>query len=539
MSEIARLHARGLIPEGQKTLFNSLMNDILTRHMQPQDPYEIAALLESMGWNDQRARKEFGMDDVFELADELWKAVQDKIVYTSFSKIEKPGMMETVAELLRAFLRGVIFALPMAISVISMLTLKFSLWSFENLSVELATSIAIGTILSFMTVGGFTQAIARRGFFYIIQGHYHLARRTTYLFIRIGFIVSLVLSGIILITDIFFTLFPYRMLFYIVAYFVLLNSIWLTVTAMYILRREITFTVFIILGIALVYVLYSILGMDIIWAQLLAILVISVLSAILIKYYFQLDERKSQKRAMTNLPRFSITIYTTMHYFFYGFLYFTFLFIDRIVAWSTNNVYMPYVIWFRGEYEIGLDFALLMLVLPMGFCEVSVSWLMRDLEAGQKMYMAKEISRMNNNYLLMYFRTQGLHIVNAVISGFIIYGVAYYLDHQYYLVNGKSFLASEVTQFVLVWAIVAYSVLSVFLMNAVILFALSQPYKMINALIPGLIVNFIIGFLLSRWVGYHYAVFGLLAGSLLAAVLSTLNITKVLKKLDYYLYSAS
>ncbi|MBP1154242.1 MULTISPECIES: hypothetical protein [unclassified Paenibacillus] len=539
MSEIVKVHAKGLVREEQRELFNVLMKDILNRHLQPQDMNEVAALLESMGWNDQRTSKEFGMNNVFELAEVLWNAIQDKIVYSPFSNVDKPAVLSTVLELLRAFLRGVIFALPMAISVLSMLTLKFSLWSNENLSVELATSIAIGTILSFMTVGGFTQAIARRGFFYIIQGHYHLARRTTYLFIRIGFIVSLALSAIILITDIFFTLFPYRMLFYIVAYFILLSSIWLTVTVMYILRREITFTVFIILGIAIVYVFYKILGMDIIWAQLLAILIISLLSAILIKYYFELDERKSKKTGISHLPRFSITVYTTMHYFFYGFLYFTFLFIDRIVAWSTNNVYMPYVIWFRGEYEIGLDFALLMLVLPMGFCEVSVSWLMKDLEAGQKVYKGSQTSKMNNNYLLMYFRTQGLHVLNAVISGFIIYGVAYYLDHQYYLANGKSFLSSEITQFVLVWALVAYTVLSVFLMNAVILFALSQPYKIINALVPGLIVNFIIGFLLSRWVGYHYAVSGLLAGSVVTAVLSTLNITKVLKKLDYYLYSAS
>ncbi|WP_438448551.1 hypothetical protein [Gorillibacterium sp. sgz5001074] len=538
MSESIRLEPLGLHRQDQMTVFNALMDDVLERQGRLQDSYEIAAILESMGWNDRRVRREFGFSDVFGLAEAMWIAVQDKLVHTDVPQTGNKGWLASAAELSRAFLRGVIFALPMAISVFSMLTLKFSLWSYENLSVELATSIAIGTILSFMTVGGFTQAIARRGFFYMIQGQYQLARRNTYLFIRVGFIVAIAVALLMLVLDLLFTLFPYRMLVYIVAYYVLLNSIWLTVTVMYILRREITFTALIMLGIAVVYVLYKILGMDIIYAQLLAISLVSVLGILLIGIFFRHDEKKMRLKPAP-LPRMSIMIYSTMHYFFYGFLYFTFLYIDRVMAWSTSSVYMPYIIWFRGEYELGLDFALLMLVLPMGFCEVSVSWLMKDLEAGQKMFMGSRTGDMNKKYRRLYLRTQVMHVAVSVISAVMIYYAATVLDHYYDLANGKSFLASSVTRFVLFWALASYTVLSVFLMNAVILFALSQPVKMNKALLPGIIANFIIGFLLSRWVGYEYAIFGLLAGSLLAAVLSSIQVMSVIKRLDYYLYSAS
>ncbi|WP_281885337.1 hypothetical protein [Paenibacillus sp. YYML68] len=537
MSNVVPINASASLYENGA--FRGLVQEVLERHLQPQDRYEVAAILESIGWSDRRAADTFGVQDVFGLADAIWDSIRDNIQYSSFSKAEELSWRQKLYELLRAFLRGTIFALPMAISVISMLTLKFSLWSFENLSVELATSIAIGTILSFMTVGGFTQAIARRGFFYILQGHYMLASRTTFFFIKVGFVLCLVMAVLILAVDMLFTLFPYRMLFHILAYFILLTGIWITVTVMYILKKELYFTGIIVLGIFLVYVLYKILGIDIIFSQLVALTIVSLLCMLLIMRLFRQAEKKAGPTTVSVMPRVSITIYSAMHYFFYGFLYFTFIYIDRIVAWSTNNTYMPYVIWFRGEYEVGMDFALLMLMIPLGISEVNISWFMRKLEAEQKKYMADEAEKMNRFFLRRYIRTQLLQVVTAIGSAILVFWLFHYASNNYFLENAQGFLASEVTQFVLVWALVAYAVLSVFLLNAVILFSLSQPTKINKALIIGLIVNFVVGFLLSRWVDYHYAIFGLLAGSLVVAVLSTINLMKLIKKLDYYLYAAS
>lgn len=163
--------------QAQEDLFNSLIEQILEKNIQPQDHFEIAALLESMGWSDHRAAREFGVKDIFDLANQIWEAVQLRIVYSPFSKPLQQNRMNRFYEMIKNFLRGLIFAFPMAISVIAMLNLKFSLWSYHYLSLEQATSIAIGTILSFVLVGGFTQAIARRGFFYIIQGNYNLAKK--------------------------------------------------------------------------------------------------------------------------------------------------------------------------------------------------------------------------------------------------------------------------------------------------------------------------------------------------------------------------
>ena len=46
-------------------------------------------------------------------------------------------------------------------------------------------------------------------------------------------------------------------------------------------------------------------------------------------------------------------------YFAYGLVYFSFLFADRIMAWTGRADYRQYFFWFQADYEVGLNWALL------------------------------------------------------------------------------------------------------------------------------------------------------------------------------------
>jgi len=518
--------------------FVQLLDEVLETHLHPQDSYEIAALLESMGWNDDRAAKEFGVKDIFDLADQMWDALQTKIGYKQFSDEEKQSTSFLLITMIRSFLRGLIFAFPMAISIAAMLNLKFSLWSYQYLSLEQATSIAIGTILSFVLVGGFTQAIARRGYFYMIQGYYNLARKNTFIFIGIGFVMCFLFSLLIIVLNVIFNLFSYDMLFLIVVFFFFLTSIWLSVTVMYVLKKEIVFTGLIIFGIFLVYVFFVLFEINIIISQLISLTIVSICSLLLVLFFFKAAAKRNEKE-VSKLPRFSITLYTVWPYFFYGFLYFSFLFIDRVNAWSKNEEFMPYVIWFRGQYELGLDFALLTIIIPMGVSEVVVNRLMFDLESSQKNYLASESHKLYDKFLKVYKRMTFFILISSVISSFLIYRLIVWYNDVSIRMNNENILENEVTVFVLFWGIVSYGILAFSLMNIVILFALSQPNRVLKAIIPALLTNMIVGFLLSRWFDYHFAVFGLFIGSILLFYLTTKAVVEVLKNLDYYLYAAS
>ncbi len=523
----------------QQEELKQLLRKIKERRVQPEDRYEIAAILESTGWNDDRASRTFGVDGIFELASLLWDMSKTNIIFTPFNRVEKMSFPELLRIIIGNFLRGAIFALPMAISVFSMITLRFSLWSYENLTVEIATSIAIGTILSFVTVGGFTQAIARRGFFYIIQGYYGMARRVTFYFIFLGTVACAALSGIVFFLNALFNLFPYNMLLITILYYFILNTIWLSVTVMYILRKEILFSGLIVVGIFIVYVLFVGFHINMIVSQLISLLFVSFLGIGLSLYFFKKAEAKAEKGIEPKLPKMSVTIYNTMPYFLYGILYFLFLFIDRIVAWSVDNAFHSYFIWFRGDYELGLDFSLLVLIIPMGINEVVLSRFMNNIQLSQKSYLGQDIHNMNAVYIRQYFvRVIIIFAVSVASAAGLYYALSVFMD-IFNPAMGSIIYENPVTHFVFLLSLIAYVFLAIALMNAVTLFSLSQPHKVVRSITPAVMTNLVTGFVLSRWFGYEYAVVGLVVGSVVFVILSSIQVYSVLRKLDYYMYAAS
>jgi hypothetical protein len=60
----------------------------------------------------------------------------------------------------------------------------------------------------------------------------------------------------------------------------------------------------------------------------------------------------------------------------------------------------------------------------------------------------------------------------------------------------------------------------------------------VPALLAALLVNAVVGWQLSREESYWMAVVGLAAGALVFAVATTVAALRVLRRLDYYYYSA-
>src|SRR5579875_163285 len=93
---------------------------ILERHLNPEDIYEIAAILESMGWSDARVQRQFGKSDVFDLARTLQCLKNDEVGMQSHPADAEAPFWNLILDSLRQFLRGMIFALPMILSIASM-----------------------------------------------------------------------------------------------------------------------------------------------------------------------------------------------------------------------------------------------------------------------------------------------------------------------------------------------------------------------------------------------------------------------------------
>lgn len=519
--------------------FAQLWQQIMDKHLNPEDDFEVAALLESLGWTDERASRQFGVTDVFELASDLRRMNRRPVEVIANEYIESEPLHRVIRDGVREFFRGVVFALPMVMSMAAMLLLRFSLWSYQYLSTRLATAIAVGTILSFLTVGGFMQAMARQGYFYLFQGYYKMMQRVTFRFIAMGVGISLLVSIIIIVLDIVFPELPMDMLIVAIGYYMVLNAIWLAVAVLYIIRREIVFTGLLGVGILLVFVGFELFHINILISQLIAMLVISVLAVTLLNYFFKKDQREHERGINPPLPRLAVTMYSVGPYFIYGLLYFALLFCDRVISWSTNSSAEQFIIWFRGDYELGLDFALLTLIIPMGLSEIVVSRLMSRMWRCQRNFPAEKYRELNDGFARQYNRHVLIMSLISVVTAITVYFfIEWMLRHYMYRLPGHIRLTSIGT-FVFVIALISYTILAVGLLHSVVMFSLSRPDLVLRPILMAVGVDFAVGFLLTRWIGYQQAVWGLFAGCLFFTIVTTRNAKHVIKSLDYHMYLLS
>jgi hypothetical protein len=216
-------------------------------------------------------------------------------------------------------------------------------------------------------------------------------------------------------------------------------------------------------------------------------------------------------------------------YFAYGVVYFIFLFVDRVLAWSSHDIYMPYVVWFRGEYELGMDYAMAALVFPLGVVEDVIRRYSEGLVISQKSYSAARSKVFDELYLKQYTKNLISYAAMSWVSGLIVWAIIdlIYVNRWF----ADTFYTSAVTMFVFRWGIVGYC--------SLVLFSLSVPNPVLNAAAVALIVDIGVGFVLSRLVSYTWAVFGFVIGAAVFALLTTRAVRRVLRNLDFYLYAAS
>lgn len=102
----------------------------------------------------------------------------------------------------------------------------------------------------------------------------------------------------------------------------------------------------------------------------------------------------------------------------------------------------------------------------------------------------------------------------------------------------RDFFANPMTTRVFWIASIAYLFLNIGLLHSLFFFTLSKPIFAMYSILSGLVVNFVVGYLCSRVIALEYATVGLLAGSIVFAVISGIMARQFFNKLDYYYYSA-
>lgn len=502
----------------------------------PMDAYAVTSTLESLGWRDIDARDKFNKKDLFELGTDIYGKCIEQPAKTNTFKLnqEREGPFRNFVV---HFSQGAFYILPIIGQILALFFFRFSLWASLDFTEAQATTVAMGTIFSFVITGGFMQSIGRDTIHYLSMENLLLVKKSYYKQLWTGTKVVCLLAISFVLLNFLFPFFTFQMAVVITIYFVLLSLLWLSLSILYVVKHYAAILVITLVGIGPVYFVMHHTHWGIYTAHFTGLFTAILLSLI---YGYEVLHRKTRGlKSSLKLPKRSIMAYVLSPYFLVGFLYFTFLFIDRIAAWSTfSRDPSPFLIWFKTPYELGMDWALASLLFTVAMLEYIIERFSKLLIPKQAQTFARNSARFNKAFIHFYKKHLLLFVLTGAFSILVSYFAISRLQVFSHLEIVNDFFSSHVTFFVFYFAAAAYFFLAMGLLNCLAFFTLSRPFFAIKAISVSIVVDVAVGILFSRQFGYEYAVVGLLAGAITFATITTIYVRKFLSNLDYYYYSA-
>ncbi|MCF6173352.1 MAG: hypothetical protein L3J44_06170 [Campylobacteraceae bacterium] len=515
---------------------SSLYNNITKDRGKPLDFWEIAALLEIYGIRDVDAKKDYGFDTVFDMGKYMMQYVETKS-YPVKSLVKWEELPSFRVRIFKNYIRGLAFAMPMFVQIFFTLSIGYAIWSGINMDKTKATVIALGTFLALIVTGASAQAIGRKGLFYLKQNEMILASNVTKVLFNVGLVLVFIVGIVLMLFNFFFEILPPYYFFVLIMFYFLLSFLFLNISIYYMFEEYTKILLFFLLGMIFVYISHSIFKIKLPEAQFVALVVLDTILSLFSYKKVRDLKKKNDISEGEGTPRASILFYSLIPFYMYGFLYFVFLVTDRIVAWSANVEAKPYFIWFDVPYELGLDWALIALVLLMGLTEISIHEFMYRINDMIVQYKYRDYHAFNDKVYLFFKRFNLVYMVLSVVIIFVTYFVvfiAYRVTELSYVEN----FFNGYTPFVYWIAAISYAFMVNGLMNVLFIFSFSRQNFSVKAIAVATFANIILGMILSRMFGLEYAVFGLLLGSILCWAFSFNYAINMFKKLEFYYYSS-
>jgi hypothetical protein len=226
--------------------------------------------------------------------------------------------------------------------------------------------------------------------------------------------------------------------------------------------------------------------------------------------------------------------------FLYGFLYSAFIFTDRILAWTASRGredFPPYPFWLSARYELGMDLALIVVVILAGVIEYAAQQFSMRLIPGEKRVKSAMLHSFLDEFRGFY-RKHSAILCLAAVAAVALASVAVNALMRFPNPRLQDSLLSPTTIRVFWIAAISYAVFMFALQNILMLMILSRADLAVRSIATSLVINIIVGFVLSRSIHYSGSVIGLLAGSIALAILTNRQLRGVLGELDYNYYAA-
>ena len=509
-----------------------LAAEVVEKIGRPVDAWAVVATLEGEGWRDVDAPAATGHPDLFELGEALYERVCELDIDAVEAASERPGTARVVRDFSASYARGLLYALPVLGQVIALVGLGYSLWASATLTEGPATMIGLSTVGSFLVTGGLVQALARETMRLLGAEMHDQARRVGFRFAAVGTATVWATGALVFGLNVVVPFYPLDLALIGLVYFLLLGTLWVVLALLYVQERLVAVALATGVGTLPVVAVMELFGWSIYVAQGIGLLA-SI--GIALGWAWRTLGRGAEpvEGPLPPLPRLSTVVHTTLPFAAYGTLYFGFLFADRIVAWTAAGAEpLPYVVWFKTPYELGMDWALVVLFACLALYPFAVGRLVRGLHSAHDAPIGKTAETFLTEYTVHAALTVGVGLGATALAwagGLLLRDGPAVLQPMF---------ATAIPAYVFAAASLGYVLFSLGLFNGLVFLAQGRTGHVLRPLALGLGLNLVAGLVLSRAAGYEHAVWGLVLGAAAFAFLTTRSVVAMARNADYYAYAA-
>jgi O-antigen/teichoic acid export membrane protein len=285
-------------------------------------------------------------------------------------------------------------------------------------------------------------------------------------------------------------------------------------------------TPLILIGVAAIFLILKIgLKINALEAQMLTMGITLVIVGVIILFESHQNKKVAQTtKNQVKLPRLSALIYLLAPYFFYGIAYFSFIFADRILAGWAIDPASGLVFAVSANYQKSMDLALVNFLVLVPIAEYLSYQFIKYWYSNSANISSDKIKKCSYK-LLFYYRL----IIAVVIICFILFSGLIFntIKPQYWEMKENLLLFC---------GCLGYLFFVVGLLNAILLFSISQALAVVRTIIPSLLLNIALGYILANAISPDWAVIGLVSGAATFMISSSRQVIQAIKQPDYIYY---
>ncbi|UZX04260.1 hypothetical protein F8G81_17835 [Arthrobacter sp. CDRTa11] len=518
------------------------------RTRQAQDAFEVAVILATLGYGDQRAR-ELGCRNVFELAEKVTSllplfggpADEPPVGTVDQPPEPSPGPDRMSLGLLA---KSLLYSAPWIVAVLALVIGRVSFWSTITPQM-FSTTVSLALFAALILTGGFMQAFARRGLFYSLQHSEPLLRWALRWTLGGGLaVLLLVMGGSYLILEYVVQAYTPAANRSFLLFGISIGILLLAFSPLYLAKALLEVVIAASAGglIAVLGGLWITSGdyINLYTAQYVqfAALWTSVLVAVLfdIRVVRRLAappagiEAPSTDNRHVLPPRFGPVARSVRAYWAYGTGFFVLLVVDQLVA---GGLWMG-TFHYNGLYQVGVGTGLLVLIPTLTYAIAAGYLLPATVRREMRGHLVSGSAEINRVLLKFYRRHLVITLLVGLVSGALLFAAAEWLSTASLLTVHLQLASGVYTG-----SLVGYLLLGIGAFNAGQLFSLGR------ATLPAVVVWLAAAVSLATGMALSYqyeplfgSITGLVTGAAVFAVATTVAAFRMFRQFDLSYFRA-